>query len=172
MDGQKAKDRLETLRSGYIAPKQQEGEQAETAPLIDESWIAEMSYNVDALTGLEFDLGGDKTFTFGLDDAYKGELKQKNAQLENYFDPYVREDGSWDYDTLSSHRAVIDNIDTIVQSAYRQGMSDGQRGVVTNAANVQTAAPNDASGQNQPTPLADQVRQILQKNNSKVTFNI
>ena len=172
MDGQKAKDSIETLRSGYIAPKQQEVEQAETAPLIDESWIAEMSYNVDALTGLEFDLGGDKTFTFGLDDAYKGELKQKNAQLENYFDPYVREDGSWDYDTLSSHRAVIDNIDTIVQSAYRQGMSDGQRGVVTNAANVQTAAPNDASGQNQTNPLADQVRQILQKNNSKVTFNI
>jgi len=172
MDGQKAKDSIETLRSGYIAPKQQEVEQAETAPLIDESWIAEMSYNVDALTGLEFDLGGDKTFTFGLDDAYKGQLKQKNAQLENYFDPYVREDGSWDYDTLSSHRAVIDNIDTIVQSAYRQGMSDGQRGVVTNAANVQTAAPNDASGQNQTNPLADQVRQILQKNNSKVTFNI
>ena len=172
MDGQKAKDSIETLRSGYIAPKQQEVEQAEMEPLIDESWIAEMSYNVDALTGLEFDLGGDKTFTFGLDDAYKGQLKQKNAQLENYFDPYVREDGSWDYDTLSSHRAVVDNIDTIVQSAYRQGMSDGQRGVVTNAANVQTAAPNDASGQNQTNPLADQVRQILQKNNSKVTFNI
>tara|TARA_R100001463_G_scaffold89805_3_gene144527 strand:+ start:202 stop:1341 length:1140 start_codon:yes stop_codon:yes gene_type:complete len=172
MDGQKAKDSIETLRSGYIAPKQQEVEQAETAPLIDESWIAEMSYNVDALTGLEFDLGGDKTFTFGLDDAYKGQLKQKNAQLENYFDPYVREDGSWDYDALSSHRAVVDNIDTIVQSAYRQGMSDGQRGVVTNAANVQTAAPNDASGQNQTNPLADQVRQILQKNNSKLTFNI
>ncbi len=172
MDGQKAKDSIETLRSGYIAPKQQEVEQAETDPLIDEAWIAEMSNNVDALTGLEFDLGGDKTFTFGLDDAYKGQLKQKNAQLENYFDPYVREDGSWDYDALSSHRAVVDNIDTIVQSAYRQGMSDGQRGVVTNAANVQTAAPNDASGQNQTNPLADQVRQILQKNNSKVTFNI
>ena len=172
MDGQKAKDSIETLRSGYIAPKQQEVEQAETDPLIDEAWIAEMSNNVDALTGLEFDLGGDKTFTFGLDDAYKGQLKQKNAQLENYFDPYVREDGSWDYDALSSHRAVVDNIDTIVQSAYRQGMSDGQRGVVTNAANVQTAAPNDASGQNQTNPLADQVRQILQKNNSKLTFNI
>ena len=172
MDGQKAKDSIETLRSGYIAPKQQEVEQAETAPLIDESWIAEMSYNVDALTGLEFDLGGDKTFTFGLDDAYKGELKQKNAQLENYFDPYVREDGSWDYDTLSSHRAVIDNIDTIVQSAYRQGMSDGQRGVVTNAANVQTAAPNDASGQNQTNPLADQIRQIMGNQSNKLTFNI
>lgn len=171
MDGQKAKDSIEALRSGYIAPQQPEAQEAE-APLIDESWVAEMAYNVDALTGLEFDLGGEKTFTFGLDDAYKGELKQKNAQLENYFDPYVREDGSWDYDLLSSHRAVVDNIDTIVQSAYRQGMSDGQRGVVTNAANVQAAAPNDAGGQNQTNPLADQVRQILQQGRSKVTFNI
>ena len=171
IDGQKAKDSIEALRAGYIAP-QQEVAQQEESPIIDEAWVAEMSHNVDALTGLEFDLGGDKTFTFGLDDAYKGHLKQKNAQLENYFDPYVREDGSWDYDTLSSHRAVVDNIDTIVQSAYRQGMSDGQRGVVTNAANVQAAAPNDAASQNQTNPLTDQVRSILQKNNSKVTFNI
>ena len=131
-----------------------------------------MSQNVDALTGLEFDLGGDKTFTFGLDDAYKSQLKQKNAQLENYFDTYVREDGSWDYDTLSSHRAVVDNVDKIISSAYRQGMSDGQRGVVNNAANVKTVAPNDAGGQNQANPLTDQVRDILRGNNSKVTFNI
>lgn len=172
MDGQKAKESIEALRAGYIAPKQQEVQQAEQAPLIDESWVAEMSQNVDALTGLEFDLGGDKTFTFGLDDAYKGQLKQKNAQLENYFDPYVREDGSWDYDMLSSHRAVIDNIDTIVQSAYRQGMSDGQRGVVQNAANVQSVAPDDVSGQNQNNPLQDQLREIMRSQNSRMTFKV
>jgi len=171
IDGQKAKDSIESLRSGYIAP-QQPAAQEEEAPLINESWVAEMSQNVDGITGLEFDLGGDKTFTFGLDEAYKGHLKQKNAQLENYFDPYVREDGSWDYDSLSSHRAVVDNIDTIVQSAYRQGMSDGQRGVVTNAANIQAAAPQDAASQNKTNPLADQVRSILQQGKSKVTFNI
>lgn len=172
MDGQKAKDSIEALRSGYIAPQQQEAPQESAETVIDEAWVAEMSQNVDALTGLEFDLGGDKTFTFGLDDAYKSQLKQKNAQLENYFDTYVREDGSWDYDTLSSHRAVVDNVDKIISSAYRQGMSDGQRGVVNNAANVKTVAPNDAGGQNQTNPLTDQVRDILRGNNSKVTFNI
>ena len=171
MDGQKAKDSIEALRSGYIAPQLPAAQEAE-APLIDEAWVAEMSQNVDALTGLEFDLGGDKTFTFGLDDAYKAQLKHKNSQLENYFDAYVREDGSWDYDTLSSHRAVVDNVDKIISSAYRQGMSDGQRGVVQNAANVKTVAPDDASSQNQTNPLSDQVREILRGNNSKVTFNI
>ena len=131
-----------------------------------------MVSNVDAMTGIEFDLGNDKTFTFGLEDAYKGELKNKNAQLENYFDSYVREDGSWDYDMLSSHRTVIDNIDMIVQSAYRQGMSEGQRGVVNNAANVQMKSPNDSSGQPNSNPLGEQVKQILQRNRSTMTFNI
>ena len=118
------------------------------------------------------DLGNEKTFMFGMDEAYKEQLKHKNANLENYFDPYVREDGSWDYDLLSSHRTVIDNIDKIVQSAYRQGMSDGQRGVVQTAANVQSKAPNDVTGQQNSNPLGEQVKQILQRNRSTMTFNI
>ena len=81
--------------------------------IIDDNWISEMSKEVDALTGLEFDLGDEKTFEFGLDDQYKSQLKNRNARLDEFFDPYVREDGTWDYDLLSSHMAVIDNIDSI-----------------------------------------------------------
>lgn len=171
MDGQTAKAAISKLREGYAAPEVQE-QAAVEEPLIDQAWVAEMAQNVDALQGLEFDLGNEKTFTFGMDDAYKEQLKQKNANLENYFDPYVREDGSWDYDLLSSHRTVIDNIDKIVQSAYRQGMSDGQRGVVQTAANVQSKAPNDVTGQQNSNPLGEQVKQILQRNRSTMTFNI
>ena len=170
MDGQKAKAAISTLRDGYAAPEVKQQEEAQ--PLVDQAWINEMSQNVDALQGLEFDLGNEKTFTFSLNDDYKGQLKHKNANLENYFDPYVRDDGSWDYDLLSSHRSVVDNIDTIVQSVYRQGMSDGQRGVVNTAANVQAAVPNDTSGQQNSNPLGEQVKQILQRNRSTMTFNI
>ena len=172
MDGQKAKAAIEELRQGYKAPEVQEQPAAEPERLVDEAWVHEMSQNVDALQGLEFDLGNDKTFTFGMDDAYRQQLKHKNANLENYFDPYVREDGSWDFDLLSSHRTVVDNIDKIVQAAYRQGMSEGQRGVVQNAANVQTQSPNDSDGQQNSNPLGEQVKQILQRNRSTMTFNI
>jgi|TARA_Y100000114_G_scaffold51872_1_gene47360 hypothetical protein len=171
MDGQKAKAAIEDLRQGYKAPEVQPTA-AEPEKLVDEAWVSEMAENVDAMTGLEFDLGNENTFMFGLEDDYKNELKHKNANLENYFDPYVREDGSWDYDLLSSHRTVIDNIDRIVQAAYRQGMSEGQRGVVQNAANVQAKAPDDVSGQQNSNPLGEQVRQILQRNRSTMTFNI
>ena len=51
----------------------------------------------------------------------RGQLAEKNTRLDEFFDPYVNEDGSWDYDMLNMHRSVIDNIETIVQSVYKQG---------------------------------------------------
>ena len=108
IDAQEAKKSIETMREKYKAPEVQE-QAADN--VFDETWIKNMVTEVDAMTGLEFDLGNEKTFTFGLDDDYKAQLVEKNSRLDEYFDPYVREDGSWDYDMLSSHRAVIDNID-------------------------------------------------------------
>ena len=57
--------------------------------------------------------------------------------------------------------AVRDNIDRIVSSAYRQGMSDGQRNVVSEAANISTASPNTQGMPQQENPLGAQVKQIL-----------
>ena len=48
---------------------------------------------------------------------------------------------------LNMHRAVIDNVDKIIQSVYRQGMSDAQRAVVQNAANATPTSPNQGSAQ-------------------------
>jgi len=169
MDAQNAKDAIGRMRDSYKLPVQQQS-QVDEDPIITDEWVSNMSKEVDALTGLEFDLGNGKTWTFGLNDQYKSTLKEKNAKLDEFFDPYVRNDGSWDYDTLSSHRTVLDNIDQIVSSVYRQGMSDGQRGVVSKAANVSTKAPVQGQA---PTsnPLTDQLKTIL-GNGNKMTFNI
>jgi hypothetical protein len=96
-----------------------------------------------------------------MDETYKGQLAEKNARLDEFFDTYVREDGSWDYDMLNMHRAVIDNVDRIVQSVYRQGMADAQRAVVQNAANATPTSPNQGSAQPESSPLADQLRNAL-----------
>jgi hypothetical protein len=169
MDAQNAKDAIGRMRDSYKLPVQQQS-QVDDDPIITDEWVSNMSREVDALTGLEFDLGNGKTWTFGLNDQYKSTLKEKNAKLDEFFDPYVRNDGSWDYDTLSSHRTVLDNIDHIVSSVYRQGLSDGQRGVVSKAANISTKAPVQSQA---PTsnPLTDQLRTIL-GNGNKMTFNI
>jgi hypothetical protein len=169
VDAQNARQKIEELRSQYQAPEAQQSANVES--IVDEAWVSKMSSEVDQMTGLEFDLGGDKSFTFGLDDSYKSQLKQKNARLDEYFDPYIREDGSWDYDSLSSHRAVVDNIDAIVASAYKQGLGDGQKTLVNKAANVQAQTPTE-TGVNQTNPLADQLRSLIGNQSNKLTFKI
>ena len=54
---------------------------------------------------------------------------------------------------LNSHRAVLNNIDQIVSAAYRQGQSDGQRGLVDRAANVSAVTQNTG----QPNGLPFQI---------------
>ena len=168
IDADDARNAIETIREEYMAPEYEESDDADD--IFDEAWIQDMVLEVDAMTGLEFDLGNDKTFTFGLNDEYKSQLMESNARLDEYFDPYVREDGSWDYDMLSSHRAVIDNIDMIVSSAYRQGMSDGQRGIVDTAANVQAQTPQ-VGQQPDADPVISQLKQIM-GDGGRMTFKI
>ena len=171
IDGSEAKGKIEDLRSSYKAPEQREATGLEAESFIDAEWISKMEQEVDSLTGLEFDLGNDKTFTFSLDGQYKSELKQKNAQLEQFFDPYVRDDGSWDYDTFNSHRAVIDNIDAIVASAYKQGQSAGQKGLVERAANVSSPTPTQNTGQPREASIPDQLQQIM-SSRGPMTFKL
>lgn len=169
IDAQKAKTNIETMRNEYMAPESNVSNDADD--VFDETWIKNMVTEVDAMTGLEFDLGNDNTFTFGLDDDYKAQLIDSNARLDEYFDPYVREDGSWDYDMLSSHRAVIDNIDKIVSAAYRQGMGDGQRGIVDKAANVQAQTPQVGQQNSNADPVISQLKQIM-GDGGRMTFKI
>ena len=170
VDAANAKKQIEEQRMRYAAPEVQQQPAEEQESFIDEDWISEMRQEANDLTGLEFDLGNDRTFTFGLDDRYKQDLVNKNARLDEYFDAYVHDDGSWDFDTLNSHRAIIDNIDAIVASTYRQGLSDGQKGVVQNAANVSAQVPQQSSQPN--NPLGEQLKNILGNNSNKMTFKI
>ena len=168
MDGDKARQSIEDIRQGYAAPEY-ESEAIES--VIDEQWIADMAQEVDTLEGLEFDLGDNNLLEFNLDDNYRNQLKDKQARLDEYFDPYVREDGSWDFDLLSSHMAVIDNIDRIVKSAYTRGLGDGQRTLVDTASNVSTDTIPTGSQNQQDNPLANQVKQLIRQRGG-LTFNI
>ena len=174
IDATDARGDIEKIREQFKAPLPAEPmTQTERGFTADESWMQNMATETEAMEALEFDLGGDKTFTYSLGDDHRRRLIQRNSQIDSFFDTYVNGDGSWDYDKMNSHFAVIDNIDTIVASAYRQGLGDGQRTVVSNAANVsQNTAPSESQNLNQQNPLAQQVSQLLKSNNSKLTFNI
>ena len=171
MDADKARQEIEGLRSQYAAPVKQE---QEYEGIVNEEWVNTMSAEVDALDGIEFQVSKDKSFTFGLEDNYKSELKSKNEQIEDFFGSYMDKQGQWDFEKWNMHQAVLDNIETIVKSAYSQGLGDGQRGLVDKAANVQYSDPSqvsNATNPNQPD-MKEQLRQALGLNDNGLTFNI
>jgi len=171
-DATRARAAIEDIRNGYAAPEVQNQDFSNDRYVIDDNWVSQMSQEVGSLTGLEFDLPNGKTFTYGIDDNYRNQLVDRNARIDEFFDSYVDNSGNWDYDTLASHITVIDKIDEIVGSVYRQGLSDGQKGVVQNAANVKSGQAPQQSEQKE-NPLSAQLKQIVGGgSNNLMTFNI
>ena len=168
IDAENARNEIQEIRNQYATPVSNE---TSNEPLFDQRWINDMANEFSAVEGLEFDLGDGQQFTFGLNDQYRRSMMERGARLDEFFDPFFGEDGTFDYDGLATQMAVLDNIDTIVRAAYNKGRGDGQRGVVNTAANVGTVQPNSGS-MNESNPLGEQVRNLMSKNSDRLTFNI
>jgi hypothetical protein len=179
MDADKARQELESVRSQFAAPQKKEEPTQQTTTeevesFIDEEWISAMSSEVDALEGIEFELAKDKTFTFGLEDSYKSELKSKNENIEDFFSAYTNNEGQWDFEKWNMHQTVLDNIETIIKTAYQQGLGEGQRGLVDKAANVQYKQPNESNntGASNVPSIEEQVKNALGLNDNGLTFKV
>ena len=168
VDAEQARNEILEIRNQYAAPVQNESSEE---PLFDQQWINNMAQEFSAVEGLEFDLGDGTNMTFGLNDQYRQSMMERGARLDEFFDPFFREDGSFDYDGLATQMAVLDNIDTIVRAAYNKGRGDGQRGLVDKAANVGTVQPNSGS-MNEPNSVGEQVKNIMSRQSNTLTFNI
>ena len=170
IDAGNARKQIDGLRSNYLSPVEMTaGQEPQVESFVDEQWVSTMMQEADALDGIDFELPGEKTFTFGLGDKYRETLKSKNANLESYFDQYVDRDGSWNHEMFNMHRTVVDNIDEIVKAIYQQGMSDGQRKVVETAANVKVNTPNVGNVQS-GNNVEEQLRQIIGESDSMMRF--
>lgn len=155
IDANKSRQQIEELRSSYTMPVEN-NDSPEATSIIDEQWISSMTQETEALEALSFELPSGE-FNFGITDEYKSQLIDKNSNLESFFDQYVSENGQWDYDKFNTHQALVDNIDAIAKSLYQQGLSDGQRKIVEQAANVSTQSPGVAPAQ----PQDDLAKQII-----------
>ena len=169
LDAKAARDAISEMRDGYQMPVQEQSGGDDN--FINEEWISSMKATVNDLEGLQFDLGDGNDFKFGFQENYKQSLIDKNARLDEYFDPYVDTNGNWDYELLSSHRALIDNIDTIAKEIYKKGLGDGQRNLVTRAANVSSSQPNQQGVQQTENSLTQQLKDAMM-GNSTMTFKL
>jgi hypothetical protein len=58
------------------------------------------------------------------------------------------------------HRTILDNFETIIKSVYQQGMGDGKRGIVDQAANVSVQTPNQGNVP-ETNSLSQQLREAM-----------
>jgi len=158
IEANKSRKSIEQLRSSYTLPEAREAQTVQSP--IDDNWIKSMTEETNALEALTFELP-EGEFNFGITDEYKSQLIDKNSNIETFFDQYISQDGQWDYDTFNTHRAVVDNIDAIAKNIYQQGLSDGQRKIVDQAANVSTKSPNVGTGKNNTNSLERQILDAL-----------
>jgi len=171
IDAADARKSIAELRDNYLMPvveqKAQPTESVESP--INEQWISSMSADAESLEAITFQLG-DSEFNFGISDDYRRTMIDKNANLENFFDDYIYDNGSWDYEKLNMHRAVLDNIDEIVNSVYKHGLSDGQRNLVNKAANVDVSTPkvNPQSADGNQDLINDIVEKLRPDNRLKL----
>jgi hypothetical protein len=171
IDADRARKDIEAVRSSYMLPTQKAQTQEDYEPLFDERWKQSLFSEVDQFESIEFELGPESKFNFGISDQYKSELKKKNGNLETFFDQYVQQDGSWNYEMLNAHRAVVDNIDEIVKNIYTQGLSDGQRKLVEKAANVDASSPRPSNVPANDAVL-DQLRAALGQVDNSLRFKL
>ena len=172
IDGTDARKNIEEIRNTYAAPAKAESSEQPQESYFNQDWMNNMQRETKDFEGLEFDLGNGKNFNFGVGEQYRNKLMSQNQNVESYMGRYMDANGNWDHDTFNSHQTLIDNIDNIVASAYRQGMGDGQRGLVNKAANVSTDTPSQTPNQNTNSSLAEQVKNIMGANSSSMTFKI
>lgn len=168
IDAENARKVVSQYREKYAAPESQGGLSEEEAAMELEAiqdWTDQNLEGIQDLRGVEFDLGNGNSFRFGLSDQYKTNLGQRSIDIDGYFDQYISEDGSFDHDTFNVHRSVVDNIDSIVQSIYKQGLADGQRGLVNQAANVRVNTPQ-GNVQPQEDSLTAQLREAMGGNSA------
>ncbi len=164
VDADMARKKIQQVRDDFAAPSESD----DNYNPFDDQWMSNMTRNANEIEALEFSLPNGETFSYGIDEKYRPQLIESNRRIDEFFDQYV-ENGDWNFEKLNAHRTLIDNIDKIVASAYNQGISAGQRGVVTAQANV--SVPNARQMPVTPSSsdkVASQIRDIL--GSDMVTF--
>jgi len=162
IDAQTARAAIDGLRSEYQLPivEQKQSVEPEIENPFDENWISSNYNSLNQLEKISFDLPNGREFNYGVPEGYRAELSNQNRNMSDFFDRYVDDRGEWDHDLWNMHRTVTDNLPNILQSVYRQGMSDGQRNIVEKAANIDSTSPQ-AGVQRKDNSVAEQVLDAL-----------
>ena len=159
-DAKAARDYFNKVKEDYAMPMEADdpGVSAEDRA----EWIGLMESNVDELEGLSFSMNDKgEEYIYNLDDEARQEIKGYNSNLESFFDKYVDQSGSWDFDKLNTDMYILNNIDKIVRGVANQYRSKGTESVINEIKNPSFTQDKQEAPQKQMSTLDMLRRQIL-----------
>ena len=151
-DAKAARDYFNEVKKEYAMPT--ESENFSVSQEDRDEWISTMSAEVDDLDGISFAMNDQgEEFVYQLDDAARNEIKGYNSDLESFFDQYVDESGSWDFDKLNTDMYILNNIDKIVRGVANQYRSKGTESVINEIKNPSFTQDKQDAPQNKRSTL-------------------
>jgi|TARA_R100000329_G_scaffold142677_1_gene126242 hypothetical protein len=153
-DVAKARKNLIDMQEKYRTPVQNSNQDSPEQEAARESWVSDMSSEVDEVESITFDINDSgEEFTFALSDDHRKDLVDANSNLSDFFNQYINEDGNWDFDRLNTDMFVLRNFQDIIRSVANQYRSKGTEQVVRDIKNP--------SFNNEPRQKEQQGKDIL-----------
>jgi hypothetical protein len=91
-------------------------------------------------------------------------VRTSNKNLSDFWNRYVNEDGSENITRLNTDMATLNDLDSIVRSAFAQGLSKGKGDIIDDIKNP-SYSPESKTISNKPLSMAQQIADELRKNN-------
>ena len=135
-DASTARKEMTSVQDSYRMPVEENSEYSEEeVEAIQNEWLDNMVDEIDNVESVSFDINDNESFDFQLTDEHKEQLAESNADISNYFDRYVDEEGNWDFDKLNMDMFIRDNFEDIVRSVANQYRSKGTEQVINDIKN-------------------------------------
>ena len=158
-----ARKELMKFQSDNANPKAARDAEAEQLAIEEnkKKWTSQVNEGLKEFNKVEFELNdkGDK-YTFAVNEDSMKYVRETTLNLPDFWKRYVNEDGSENVSKLAREMAIIDNVDSIVRSAYAQGKSGGKEEVIDDIKNP-SYSPENKKDDNAPLSIQDQINKEL-----------
>lgn len=167
-DVREAKKLFQEVKDNYYSKESGSNEMSEQeAKEVRSNWINNMESQVDELEGISFDINDSgEEFTFAITDEARAGLKDSNSNLDSFFNKYVSDDGSWDYDQLNQDMFILNNIQDIVRGVANQYRSKGTEQVIKDAKNINMSPKSQPTSSNSKS-IGSQIADEIFKNSTR-----
>lgn len=166
-EAKKAKKALKSFQEESSVPKQHR-EQVSKQKQSEESqklWAEKIDNSLSDFKDVSFDINdkGEK-FSYSLSEDAIENVRTSNKNLSDFWNRYVNEDGSENITRLNTDMATLNDLDSIVRSAFAQGLSKGKGDIIDDIKNP-SYSPESKTISNKPLSMAQQIADELRKNN-------